>query len=54
MSEGDSDGDTFVHVIPKCDHDFQGWRDFADGTGGETVCTKCGMGAMTASLLESD
>lgn len=40
----------FVHVAPKCDHDFQGWREFADGNGGETVCTKCGMGAMQWSL----
>lgn len=31
-------------------HDFKGWRKFADGNGGETVCTKCGMGAMTWSL----
>lgn len=42
--------DVFVHVTPKCDHDFQGWREFADGRGGETVCTKCGMGAMSWSL----
>ena len=42
--------DVFVHVTPKCEHDFQGWRDFADGRGGETVCTKCGMGAMSWSL----
>lgn len=40
----------FVHVSPSCDHDFQGWREFADGRGGETVCTKCGMGAMSWSL----
>ena len=40
----------FIHVTPKCDHDFQGWRDFSDGHGGETVCTKCGMGAMAWSL----
>jgi len=42
--------DMFVHVTPKCEHDFQGWRDFADGRGGETVCTKCGVGAMSWSL----
>lgn len=43
----------FVHVTPKpdaCDHDFHGWRDFEDGNGGEQVCRKCGMGAMTYSL----
>lgn len=33
-----------------CAHDFQGWREFEDGRGGERVCTKCGMGAMTYSL----
>lgn len=42
--------DVFVHVTPACDHDFQGWRDFADGRGGEAVCAKCGMGAMAWSL----
>lgn len=40
----------FVHVTPTCDHDFQGWRDHADGRGGEQVCTKCGMGAMAWSM----
>ena len=43
----------FFHVTPKpdaCDHDFKGWREFEDGLGGEQVCTKCGMGAMTYSL----
>ena len=40
----------FIHVTPKCDHDFAGWRDFEDGNGGEQVCKKCGMGAMTDSL----
>lgn len=33
-----------------CEHDFQGWREFSDGNGGEQVCTKCGMGAMAHSL----
>ena len=32
------------------EHDFKGWRQFADGRGGETVCTKCGMGAMAWAL----
>lgn len=43
----------FVHATPKpdlCKHDFQGWRDFEDGNGGEQVCTKCGMGAMAHTL----
>ena len=43
----------FLHITPDpdaCDHDFQGWREFADGRGGETVCSKCGMGAMAYSL----
>jgi hypothetical protein len=40
----------FVHITPTCEHNFQGWRDFADGRGGEQVCTKCGMGAMAWSL----
>lgn len=31
-------------------HDFKGWREFDDGRGGETVCAKCGMGAMAFSL----
>lgn len=33
-----------------CDHDFTGWRDFEDGSGGEQVCSKCGMGAMEYTL----
>lgn len=33
-----------------CDHDFQGWREFDDGCGGERVCAKCGMGAMAHTL----
>jgi len=46
-----------IHVTPKpemCDdgaeHDFQGWRDFPNGNGGEQVCTKCGLGAMAHTL----
>lgn len=42
--------EAFVHVTPSCDHDFKGWREFADGNGGEAVCDKCGMGAMSWSL----
>lgn len=36
--------------VPDCQHDFQGWREFDDGLGGETVCTKCGLGAMAFTL----
>jgi len=33
-----------------CEHEFAGWRDFADGRGGEQFCQKCGLGAMAHSL----
>ena len=33
-----------------CEHEFDGWREFEDGRGGEQVCRKCGMGAMGHSL----
>jgi hypothetical protein len=33
-----------------CEHDFQGWREFEDGNGGERVCSRCGMGAMWHTL----
>ncbi|WP_457797588.1 hypothetical protein [Methylocystis sp. S23] len=33
-----------------CEHSFKGWREAEDGCGGETVCQKCGMGAMSHSL----
>lgn len=38
----------------RCDHDFKGWRPFDDGSGGETVCSKCGIGAMQHSLWTSE
>lgn len=34
----------------ECNHDFVGWREFADGRGGERVCRHCGMGAMEWSV----
>jgi hypothetical protein len=37
-----------------CEHDWQGWRDFEDGSGGETVCARCGMGAMSHSLRTAE
>lgn len=47
----------FFHATPDpdaCKHDFQGWRDTHDdegrACGGEQVCTKCGIGAMTYSV----
>lgn len=37
-----------------CEHDFQGWRDIenerGEVCGGEQVCKRCGMGAMSHSL----
>lgn len=47
----------FIHATPKadaCAHDFQGWREFDDGRGGERVCTKCGIGAMAHTLSLGD
>ena len=49
----DSIKDLFFHSTPKsdaCQHDFKGWREFTDGNGGTTVCTKCGMTAFEHSL----
>ncbi len=47
----------FVHITPKtdaCNHDFQGGIDLKDDEGRvcgfTTVCTKCGMDAMSYSL----
>lgn len=41
-----------------CEHDFQGWRPIYDDNdnecGGETVCTRCGCGAMHHSLMTSE
>jgi len=37
-----------------CEHDFQGWRAFINGGGGETVCKRCGMGAMSHSLRTAE
>jgi len=33
-----------------CEHDFQGWRLFENHSGGEAVCKRCGMGAMSHTL----
>ncbi len=56
VSGGKGDA-VFIHITPKpdaCAHDFQGWRAFDDGNGGEQVCTKCGMGAMSYTLSLGD
>ena len=37
-----------------CEHDFQGWRAFINRGGGETVCKRCGMGAMSHSLRTAE
>lgn len=31
-------------------HDFQGWEEFDGGRGGTTVCTSCGISAMSHSM----
>lgn len=37
-----------------CEHDWSGpEREFADVSGSEATCAKCGMGAMHHSLLTS-
>jgi len=33
-----------------CEHDWTGWRDFDDDSGGEQVCSRCSEGAMTHSI----
>jgi hypothetical protein len=33
-----------------CEHQFDGWREFEDGLGGEQFCQRCGMGAMPHSM----
>jgi hypothetical protein len=50
MTTGTAEFCDFIPSSDACKHDFQGWREFDDGNGGEQVCTKCGMGAMTYSL----
>lgn len=37
-----------------CEHDWQGWREFEDGLGGEQVCARCGMGAMHHSIMHGE
>lgn len=45
----------YFHATPKdeCDHNFTGWITFSDGRGGTTVCSKCGMDAMSHTLRTS-
>lgn len=33
-----------------CQHEFEGWREFDDGCGGETVCKHCGLGSMSHDM----
>ena len=33
-----------------CEHNFKGWRELEGGRGGERVCERCGIGAMSHSL----
>lgn len=33
-----------------CQHEFGGWREFEDGSGGETFCQRCGTGSMSHSM----
>lgn len=43
----------FAHFTPQppaCAHTFTGWRPFADGNGGEAVCSKCGLGAFAHTM----
>jgi hypothetical protein len=45
--------DIFIHMgapKPACKHEFNGWREFEDGCGGEQVCKHCGIGAMEWSM----
>lgn len=47
----------FSHSMPSadaCEHVWGGWRVIDGGLGGEQVCQKCGMGAMTYSLRYGD
>ena len=44
---------------PKCpvdgkEHDFSKWVDFPDGSGGSSVCSKCGLTAMDHTLMYGD
>lgn len=45
--------DILIHLTERptpCEHDFQGWREFDDGCGGEAVCCKCGIGAFEHTM----
>ena len=39
--------DICVRNWPSLEHEFAGWRMFADGTEGEQVCKYCEMGEVT-------
>jgi len=50
------DFDACFCACPKgpCEHDFQGWSSFINNGGGETVCKRCGMGAMSHSIRTAE
>jgi len=31
-------------------HDFQGWKEFDDGRGGTSICTRCGISALSHAI----
>lgn len=33
-----------------CQHEFEGWREFDGGRGGERMCKHCGLGAMSHDM----
>lgn len=36
-----------------CEHRFEEWKNFSDGSGGERVCALCGIGAMSHDVRVS-
>ena len=38
------------HWVRDCDHEFEGWKEFADGRGGTTVCKHCGLESMAHDM----
>lgn len=46
-----------IELLPDCTgqadpdlHDFQGWEEFDEGRGGTTVCTRCGVTAISHAM----
>lgn len=42
-----------VPIAKECQHNFQSWRKYDDGSGAERVCAKCGLGAMAYRMRSS-